>query len=377
MATNKQEKQPKSKIDKLVQQYENEYANLLQELETKDNVKYQEAMKKLEDLAVNSQLEHNKYYNKKSFRRKFAIFGTIGSMIGTAVLGLLSFNALNLGTLVLPTTMILTTSTVAVASFVGFGLVPFLMSLSARKKAKRLDKIASKINAHYDALRVKEDPYYDLVSEESIQKNLKLGLGNLAYAENIDGEDDINTSKELTYEELAKIVKTWRFVSKDYQNNSKTKYKCRVELKQFGEKKTGAITSKVLNISKDSVEDFLEELGSLGDKKTNANKLATVKQICGKLNQIGYKTELRLVITDINNPTKKITTVYKNQEEFFKALENLQGESVLDQVIDELDNTNISQDDNQKTPKDQVNDNLNNNTEINDNNDEDDEENIK
>lgn len=373
MATNKQEKQPKSKIDKLVKQYESEYANLLQELETKDNVKYQEAMKKLEDLAVNSQLEYNKYYNKKSFRRKFAIFGTIGSMIGTAVLGLLSFNALNLGALVLPTTMIITTSTVAVASFAGFGLVPFLMSLSARKKAKRLEKIMTEINAHYDELRLKEDPYYNLVSEESIQKNLKLGLGNLAYAENIDGEDDINTSKELTYEELAKMVKTWRFVSKDYQKNSKTKYKCRIELKQFGEKKTGAITAKVLNISKDSVEDFLEELGSLGDKKTNANKLATVKQICGKLNQIGYKTELRLVMTDINNPKKKITTVYKNQDEFFKALENLQEESLLDQVDNTLDN----EDTKNNLQKDQVSDNLNNNTDINDNNNEDDEENIK
>lgn len=401
-------KEPKSKIKKLVKQYEDEYSRVLPLLESEDNVVRATAENDLYNLHIDSGFDHSRFNAKAHKRRKFALFGTIGSVIGSALLGWGAFYLLKLGTIAIPGMVVLSTATVALTCTVGFGLIPLIMSFSARKKAKYLTSIATKSKLKYNEIYFAKENVNTKQAEltNNTNQNTKVNLEGeeLVYTENLGAvnnavktkskskktlvtdnlvasfantsekvneleqeaeksagdianndeitqqSDDENIddeysgkSRELTYEELAKEVQGWKFVMKDYKKNPKTKYKCRVELKQYGEKKSGPITSKVLNIVEDDITKFVEQLKNLCDKKSNANKLATARKLCKSAKAMGLKAELRLVMTDMNNPKKTLRTVYKNEEDFVASLETLGRQSAIDNMYYTLSALNTQQ----------------------------------
>lgn len=438
-------KEPKMKFKELVKKYEAEFERVAPLLKNEDNIIQAQAEEDLKRLSIDAGYDHRTQQVKAYKRRKFAIFGSIGSVIGSALLACGAFYTLNLGALTVPGTMILSTALVGGAAIVGFGVVPLLMSISAKRKVKKLASVAKESKDLYqqhlleeqdaqlnveDTLKIMEKARLDAQSKSKTKTKTKAktnvnvngdelvntetsGIVNnttkpsqqpqntpvtdnltTSFASNDmaqaqqktnaneqtqesqttqensqQTEQDVSTyvdianndeitqqsddesiddeysgkSRELTYEELAKEVQGWKFVMKDYKKNPKTKYKCRVELKQYGEKKSGPITSKVLNIVEDDITKFVEQLKNLCDKKSNANKLATARKLCKSAKSMGLKAELRLVMTDMNNPKKTLRTVYKNEEDFVASLETLGRQSAIDNMYYTLSTLNTQQ----------------------------------
>lgn len=423
-------KEPKMKFKELVKKYEAEFERVEPLLNSDDKMTRLEAEHDLQRLSLDSGYDHRKLVVKAHRRRKFALIGSISSVLGSVLLALGAFYTLNLGAVTVPGMMILSTALVGGTAILGFGLTPLILSLSTRRKEKKLALVAKKSKQKYeDYLFAKQEAkYYNNVNTNAnTNKNVETNVNGeeLVLTENLDAinkqvkknskkanssvsqnvansfaytedaitknqqkqsqqtsvedikeveqesvsqnkqstvntvdEDSNNVSyeqeqgtddeysgkmRELTYEELAKEVQGWKFVMKDYKKNPKTKYKCRVELKQYGEKKSGPITSKVLNIVEDDITKFVEQLKNLCDKKSNANKLATARKLCKSAKSMGLKAELRLVMTDMNNPKKTLRTVYKNEEDFVASLETLGRQSAIDNMYYTLSTLNTQQ----------------------------------
>ncbi len=397
MARNKKDKQPRNKFKRLVKKYEDEYNRIEPLLTQTDGLEKAKAVQDLEKLRIDAGNDRQIYVAKSASRAKFAKFGLLGSVLGTVLISIAVFYALSLAATTLPGFVALATLSLSVASIFGFGIIPFLMARNASRKAKKLSPVADKTNIKHDELHniksnVKTNQNLDtnlrdrinqntntLVTEDVLEnvpeenagvanKSTKKEENKSAYnpalytqqnqpqaisassvkqddetpveTETVDPDYTERKSGTLTDEEWKEAFPIDGLVIPKTHKGESTKYKCRVELKQFGEKKAGPITSKILNITADNSKAFLEALRDICDKKTNSNKLATATQLCANARDNGLKAQIRLVMTDLVDPKKIIRTEYKNENEFTDFLDNLR-EQAIEKLLDKMKDVKV------------------------------------